>query len=119
MTVGVHPAARRRPFDDHPGFEGVGQEPGRDRTSLEPPAEPGHQLAEPLREREPGALAGEGPHPFTGHPAVGRDVEDPVERVDHSELDGRGEIVEVEELRRRIGLGESSPEPGDERGREA
>ena len=74
------------------------------------------QLRRPLGQRQPGSLAGQRADTLARHPAVRGDVEHPVETLLDRRGDRRREIVEVEELRRRVVLREAGGR-GPTRGR--
>ena len=103
---------------DEPRLAGVTAQPGRDRAPLEPPAQRADHLGEAVGQRDPRPCPAERTHPLARHPTVGRDVEDAVEALVDGQRDGRGEVVEVEELGRRVVLAEALPEPGGEGGGE-
>ena len=78
-------------------------------------AAPPTTSADAIGQLDPRPRAAERAHPLAGDPAVGRDVEHAVEALVDGEDDGRGEVVEVEELGRRVVLAEALAEPGGER----
>ena len=99
-TVGLQPVV-----GDQPRLPRVTAQAGRDRAALEPPSQRADHLGDPVGQRDPRSRPAQRPHPLARHPAVRGDVEDAVESTLDGERDGRGEVVEVEELRRRVVLG--------------
>ena len=109
---GRRPARRPEPTVRHdPWLECVGKQAGRDRPSEEPPPQRGDEFAQSLGQRQTWTLARERTDPLAGHPAIRRDVEDAVETTADADLHRRCEVVEMEELRRRVGLGQTASEP--------
>ena len=70
---------------------------------------------DPVRQLEARHGAGQGTNPLAGDPTVGGDVVDAVEPVLGGKQHGGGEIVEVEELGRRVVLAETLPHTGRQR----
>lgn len=81
---------------------------------MEPPPQRHDQIRESIGHREPEPLTRQRPDAITRDTAVGSDVVDPVEASLHRQSDGRGDVVVVNELSRRVVLTESLPEPGRE-----
>ena len=115
VTVADQPCRLQPVVGDDPRGPRVAAQPGRDRAALEAPAQRGDDLGDAIGQLDPRALAAEGAHPLAGDPPVGRDVEHAVEALAHGEVDGGGEVVEVEELGGGILLAEALAEAGGER----
>ena len=105
------PAVRLQPVvGDEPRLTGVAAQARRDRAPLEPPAQRADDLGDPVGQPDARPGAGQRAHPLAGDPPVGRDVEHAVEAPVDGERDGRREVVEVEELGRRVVLADALAE---------
>ncbi len=100
VTVGAHPAVRRRSLATIHGGLGVGPQTRRDRSPLEAPPQVVEQRCQTVGEVQARRVPGQRPDARPGDPPVGRHVVDPVQALGGGEHDRLGQVVEVEKLGR-------------------
>lgn len=86
----------------HPGMHRIGEHVGRGRRQSQTPANGGGATSQRLGQTDQPPSPVERAEPLGRDPSLGRDVEDSIESVSASEIDRGGEVIEMDELGRRL-----------------